>query len=259
MIKQLRYWLKGLTTFLLFPIAAGPLRGYWWGLFCGMRYLRGTYDARDVARLKTLISPGGTFYDVGAHVGYYAMVVSLLLGEGGQVVAFEPLVLNLRFIRQHLRSNRVHNIVLVPAAVGEQAGEASFDLGKGTGRGFLGAASGERVPVVSIDQTWLEGTGRPPDLIKMDIEGGELAALKGARRSLREHRPLLMLAVHSEELRRDCSDLLAALDYALVWFKPNGCIAVPAERPEQLAAVRADWERRPELMPGAAPLPAGMT
>jgi len=236
-----RYGLKRVFAFVVVPIRGGPLKGCLWGAFCGVRYLRGNYDARYIARLRELVVPGDTFYDVGAHVGYYAVVMSRQVGPGGRVVAFEPLPINLRFLRRHLRLNRCDNAELVEAAVGEHPGRATFAAAKGSGRGSLGAGSGASVRVTRIDDVWAEGGSAPPTLIKMDIEGGELSALRGAGRTLHEHRPVVMLAVHGEDLRRDCTACLQAQGYELIWYKPNSCIAVASERLDQLRAVRLAW------------------
>ncbi|TDU31149.1 FkbM family methyltransferase [Panacagrimonas perspica] len=236
-----RYGLKRVLAFVMVPIQGGPLKGCLWGAFCGVRYLRGDYDARYISRLRALAAPGDTFYDVGAHVGYYAVVMSRYLGPTGRVVAFEPLPVNLRFLRRHLRLNRCGNAELVEAAVGEHAGRATFAAAKGSGRGALGAGGGTSVRVTRIDDIWADGNSAPPTLIKMDIEGGELSALRGAGRTLHEHRPVVMLAVHGEDLRRDCTICLQAQGYELIWYKPNSCIAVASERLEQLRAVRLAW------------------
>jgi FkbM family methyltransferase len=236
-----RYALKRVFAFIVVPIQGGPLKGCLWGAFCGIRYLRGDYDARYIVRLRELVAPGDTFYDVGAHVGYYAVVMSRHVGPKGRVVAFEPLPVNLRFLRRHLRLNRCENAHLVEAAVGEHAGRATFAAAKGSGRGALGGSGGTSVRVTRIDDVWADGGTEPPTLIKMDIEGGELSALRGAGRTLHEHRPVVMLAVHGEDLRRECTSCLQAQGYELIWYKPNSCIAVAAERLDQLRAVRRAW------------------
>ncbi len=240
-----RYGVKRLLAFIVVPIQGGPLRGCLWGAFCGIRYLRGDYDARYIARLRDLLLPGDTFYDVGAHVGYYAVCMSRHVGPDGRVVAFEPLPVNLRFLRRHLRLNRCDNAVLVEAAVGEHEGRATFGAAKGSGRGAIGVVIGQSVRVTRIDDVWAGGDRPPPTLIKMDIEGGELMALRGADRTLQEHRPVVMLAVHGEDLRRECTICLQAQGYELVWYKPNSCIAVASERSDQLRAVRLAWAPAP--------------
>ncbi|HEY0975251.1 MAG TPA: FkbM family methyltransferase [Solimonas sp.] len=228
-MKAFRYLLKGLFTWLRVPVWRGPLRGWWFSVFSGMRFIRGTYDDEQVQMILQTLQPGDVFYDIGAHVGYYSLAASRRVGPDGRVVAFEPLPLNLRMLRGHVAANRIANIDVIAAGVSDSRGEACFDLGKGTGRGRLGSGAGRlTVPLVTIDELVAQGRVRPPHFIKMDIEGAELSALRGARRTLSQGLPTVMLSVHSEQLKADCSRLLQEIGYRLL----------PTAKPGQLLAQR---------------------
>lgn len=228
-MKAFRYFLKGLLTWLRWPIPRGPLQGMWFSLFSGMRFIRGTYDDDQVQMILDELQPGDVFYDVGAHVGYYSLAASRRVAAQGSVVAFEPLPLNLRMLQGHVGVNRVANVTVIAAGVSDAPGEACFDLGKGTGRGRLAASSGGlRVSLVSIDDLVSRGTVRPPSFIKMDVEGAELRALQGARHTLSERLPTLMLSVHSAQLKTDCSQFLRDVGYQLL----------PTTKPGQVLARR---------------------
>lgn len=214
-MRQLRYWFKARFVWLRLTIDAGPLKGQRIGAFCGMRFIRGRYDPSAVQALQSLIRPGTTAYDIGAHVGYLSLVAAQCVGPQGRIIAFEPLPLNLRYLRAHLRANRVRNVEVVAACVSDSAGQATFDCGKGTGRGHLIRGSGGQTPVLSIDDEVEAGRLPPPQFIKMDVEGAELEALQGARNTLSQHRPTLLLSVHSEDLRRSCSALLQQIGYQI--------------------------------------------
>lgn len=69
-MSRFRYALKRRFAFLMMPIVAGPLRGAWWSLFSGIRFLRGRYDRSLIEHFATLIDDGDVVYDVGAHIGY---------------------------------------------------------------------------------------------------------------------------------------------------------------------------------------------
>lgn len=214
-MRRLRYWFKARFVWLRFTIDAGPLKGKRIGAFCGMRFIRGRYDASAVDALQSLILPGTTAYDIGAHVGYLSLVAAQCVGPQGRIIAFEPLPLNLRYLRAHLRANHIRNVQVVEACVSDRAGQATFDCGKGTGRGHLVQDSGGHTPVLSIDEEVQAGRLPPPQFIKMDVEGAEFLALQGARHTLSQHRPTVLLSVHSEDLRRSCSELLRQIGYRI--------------------------------------------
>lgn len=214
-MKTLRYWLKARFAWLRVPIRSGPLRGQWIGLFCGMRFIRGRYDRSAVQQFVRLIPRDATVYDIGAHVGYLTMLAAQQVGPQGTVVAIEPLALNLKYLRAHLRANRIANVNVLAACVAETAGFADFDHGKGTGRGRLGTLGHGAMKVVSLDDEIDSGRIPPPHFIKMDVEGAELLALRGALRCLALHRPTVLLSVHSTRLRDDCGALLRTLDYRI--------------------------------------------
>lgn len=214
-LKTFRYALKSALSGWRVPIWAGPLRGHGISLFSGSRFVRGTYDGDEIEGLLARLAPGDVFYDVGAHIGYYSMAAALRVGEAGRVYAFEPLPLNLKMLRGHVDANRMQNIEVIAAGVSAAPGETFFDLAGGTGRGRLGARGELRVELVSIDELVATGRARPPSLIKMDIEGAELLALQGARQTLAQHHPQILLSVHGEDLRQSCSQLLVELGYQL--------------------------------------------
>lgn len=80
-LKRWRYWIKGVTSWVTLPIRSGPLKGYRWGVFTGMRFLRGSYDDEAVQRFLALIRPGDVVFDAGAHVGYYTLAAAKQVGH----------------------------------------------------------------------------------------------------------------------------------------------------------------------------------
>jgi FkbM family methyltransferase len=208
LLRPLRHRLKAAFAGLSVRIPRGPLRGLRWSVATGLPFIRGVYEPLKSEALAEVLRPGQVVYDVGAHVGYFTAVASLEVGPGGHVIAFEPRPLNLRFLHRHVRWNNLSNVRIVEAAVGEAEGEGRFrdDLGTGTGR--LTDADGLPVVVVALDTILRRGDIPPPAAIKIDIEGGELDALRGARGILREHRPVLLLATHGAEVHAKCLEIL---------------------------------------------------
>ena len=163
------------------------------------------------------IRAGSVYFDVGAHIGYYSVMASDLVGPEGRVISFEPRRLNLSYLRSHLRMNRCTNVQVIPAAVGERPGECRFETRIGTGLGYVSDTGNRRVDMVSLDD--LVGSGKlpPPDVIKIDVEGGEMGVLKGATELLRRHRPITVVSTHGDAIREECVAYLEGEGFQVRW------------------------------------------
>jgi FkbM family methyltransferase len=191
--------------------------------------------------LETL-RPGMHFVDVGAHLGYEALLASTLVGESGRVVSFEP---QSRIARWAMRSLRPFSQArVVRSAVADFNGEMEFHELEDARSAFSSAQSGGlpgrlvRVPVVTLSSA-LAQDGRPADFIKVDVEGGELSVLRGARALLERDRPLLVLEAEmpaGEKPRprvRQFDEFLSPLGYRGVSFDFDGQLRLaPLERLE---------------------------
>lgn len=235
---RLRYWLKQRLSWVVVPIRSGPLQGSRFGLFTNARFIRGTYSKREVATIEQVIKPGDIVFDIGAHVGYVTLLASRLVGTG-RVLAFEPSPLNLAYLTRHIRINHLTNVEVFPIAIGLREGRSSFDMtGFGTGRGRLLADPANHHPQVQVnalDELYDQGRLRDPTFIKMDIEGAEGDALRGAARMLARCRPTILLAVHGEAVKQECESLLRGLGYELSYLKPMTVMATPS-RTEEIKA-----------------------
>lgn len=201
------------------PIVAGPLRGRWWlpaSRGKVLRVLGGTYEPEQTALFVEHVRPGATVLDVGANAGYYTLLAATLAGPEGRVVAFEPEPAIARFLRRHVAINRLRNVRVEEAAVSDRDGTARFEGGTGSGTGHLtgAGAGGREVRTVRLD-TLCAASGLAPDAVKMDVEGAEMDALRGARETLARHRPVLFLSTHGPGVHRACLALLRELGYAM--------------------------------------------
>ena len=150
---------------------------------------------------RVRICRGDTVFDLGGNLGTSAMLFARLAGPSGRVVSFEPVYHDL--LARNARENGLANVAVVPAAVGDRCGEADFAI---TDEGIdsridPGGRGGLRrmVPLVTIDEYCRrEGIGRV-NFIKMDIEGAEEPALRGAERTIRTCRPRLSLASYHRD------------------------------------------------------------
>jgi FkbM family methyltransferase len=199
------------------PIIAGRLRGRWWLLASRgkiLRILNGTYEREQTRLFGQLLRPGGTVLDVGANVGYYTLLASVLVGDAGKVHAFEPEPKNAEFLRRHLRINGRRNVTVQQAAVSDRAGTARFAFGGGTGTGHLGETGELEVRTLRLDDYCAEH-GLAPAAIKIDVEGAEMSVLQGARETLARHRPVLFLSTHGPEVHAASLAFLRGLGYGV--------------------------------------------
>ncbi|MFW6078443.1 MAG: FkbM family methyltransferase [Gemmatimonadota bacterium] len=199
------------------PVVSGPLRGRWWlpaSRGKVLRVLGGSYEPEQTRRFEASVLPGGTVLDIGAHVGYYTLLASDLVGDTGTVWAFEPNPRNARFLRRHVEINRCGNVRIVEAAVSDRGGAARFAAGSGSGTGRLADAGALEVRTVRLDE-YCARHGIAPSVLKIDVEGGELAALRGARDLLSRGRPVLFLSTHGADVHRACTALLRSLGYEM--------------------------------------------
>jgi len=158
--------------------------------------LLGERCIEERAIIRSLVKPGMRVLDVGANVGYYALMLAHMVGEHGQVICVEPSPENLPELRLNVERNSLANVSVIPMAVGAENGEARL-LG-GINSGVVADGGAYSIQVKKIDDL---GVGKI-DLLKMDIEGHEGFALDGASRTLAENRPVLFIECHPKLLRR---------------------------------------------------------
>lgn len=162
------------------------------------------YEPESLAWVAEHVQAGAVCLDVGGHMGVYALLMGRLVGPSGRVLTFEPLSANVGFLRRNIALNGLADrVTLVEAAVDtEDGGTVELFVGDGTSEASVHehATRPDRsaVPRISLDsEIQRRGLGRL-DLIKMDIEGAEERALRGAEWSLGRFSPTLLLEVHGD-------------------------------------------------------------
>lgn len=197
-------------------ILQGPLRGRRWlaGSSTHGCWL-GSYEFDKQRVFAATIRPGQVVFDIGAHVGFYTLLSARLVGNRGQVWAFEPAARNLHYLRRHLQLNRVQNVQVVEAAVCNTTGSVAFADGPSASEGRISPDGTTCVTALRLDDFIMEAGVRPPDVLKIDVEGAELDVLQGALSLLTGHKPIIFLATHNATLHAQCCALLAASGYQL--------------------------------------------
>lgn len=154
----------------------------------------GDYEPETRGAIEEILAPGATFVDLGAHVGYYTLLAARAVGPSGRVYAFEPNPTPRAFLERNVEENGLSERVrIVAAAAYDAPGRLEFtadpDFSEGGHLGRVGAAAARsfEVEATSVD-AFLETEGWPRvDLVKMDIEGAEMAALRGMAATIRKN------------------------------------------------------------------------
>lgn len=183
-------------------------------------------DPEQVAEFDQFIghcAPGMVLFDVGAHFGLFALAAVHYGGPTAQAVAMDPSPLAGRVVRFQARANGVADrLRVVQASAGTGSGrQALVAAGIGSAGYFVAPTAdhplSERVEVETVSIDGLAGAaGLTPTHVKIDVEGFELAVLRGGAKAFGSPRPpLLFLELHNEIIRgsggdpRECLDLIA--------------------------------------------------
>jgi FkbM family methyltransferase len=192
-----------------------------------------------------LVQPGMCVYDIGANCGQSTLSLARAVGPTGQVVAFEPVNYNFVNLVANLKLNPWLQVMPVHAAAAQRSGQMEFyfDMDASTEGCLVGvsqplARSNQKminVRAVRLDDYIFENWPAP-QLLKIDVEGGADAVLRGAQTLITEHRPIIYIELHGPEEQKAVRQLLTSCRYKAQtlsgleiqdptagWFNPLVC------------------------------------
>ena len=155
--------------------------------------------------LRRFLAPGSVFVDIGANVGWHTALASSVVGGVGQVYAIEPNPDNARLIAHTIERNGLSNVHLVPIALGESTGFASFRSAIGSNGGFLNHDERDSLdPSVTIVPTMRFDDLDIPrvDVVKIDVEGAEPIVFRGATETIERDHPVIVFEFSCEMTER---------------------------------------------------------
>jgi FkbM family methyltransferase len=225
-IKLCRYIFR--QRFL--PVMDGPLKGYLWSTSSSYDYILGQYEDPGTLKLFTSwLKTDAVFYDIGANVGFHSLLANLIINKG-KIYAFEPMPFVREIFEEHIKRNRQHiinnQIQILPYAISDSEKEVEFsnDIKHRDGNTYIAASgifSGTvdriKLPCQSLDGLMKQGYEKP-DIIKIDVEGAEYDVLVGAKNTLQQYQPNILLATHDCHLpgvQEKCLQFLEELGYRL--------------------------------------------
>lgn len=158
-------------------------------------WLFGTWEPHLTAWMRGRIAPGDLVIDVGAHTGYFTLLASQLVGPTGRVVAIEPSPAFHQALTANIEANGCANVRTVNAAVSDALGQMTFYLERSTNLGGTTAVrprtvvSSFEADAAPLPMLVTEEELAAARLIKIDVEGGEAAAVRGLAPVLHRLRP----------------------------------------------------------------------
>jgi FkbM family methyltransferase len=157
-------------------------------------FLEGERYVLERELLAGMLEPGMHAVDVGANIGYYALLFSAHVGTAGKVTCLEPDPDNLRELVQNVELNGLSHVDVLPLAAGRE--DTTLRLKRGLNATVRREGGDQAISVKPLDGLDL---GRV-DFIKIDVEGFECDVLHGATRLIDQHRPSLFVEVHPDLL-----------------------------------------------------------
>jgi FkbM family methyltransferase len=212
---------QGLTEV---EVAAGGLAGI--RLYLDLQrekdYWLGTYEMELQRAISAFAKPGMVSYDLGANIGYVSLLLARAVSPGGRVIAFEALPSNLERLKTNQHLNPSLNVQTIAGAVSHESGPARFLVHDSMGMGKLAGSAGRdhryrqelRVESITLDDFVFKQENPKPDLIKVDIEGGEALALLGMKRVIQECRPIFLIELHGREAAEMVWEILSNASFS---------------------------------------------
>lgn len=194
--------------------------------------LSGLYETEETAFILDTVKEGGTFVDIGANIGWFAVQAASKVGPAGRVIAIEPRARTCQYLTRSMEANHfMDRAELHHCAAGAEAGR--FSIGWNAKAGNPGGTwslpdarmaqefrdIGHQVEEVEVRTLDSIIAGRPVDVIKIDIEGAEGLALRGGEITIAQSRPVILSEINFTLLPKISG--LSAGDYVR-WLEAKG-------------------------------------
>ncbi|MEM9914737.1 MAG: FkbM family methyltransferase [Planctomycetota bacterium] len=227
-------------------------------------YLDGCSDYEQAAVLAACLKPGGVYFDVGAHVGQFALLGAYLVGASGQSHAFEATPATFEFLKRNAQINTLPQLTINHLAVFSEAGEVTIQVCDPADAAFNSISTPLRpdgsvvdtvqVPAVALAGYCVEHQIEKVDLIKIDVNGPELQVIRGAGSLLEgPDAPVLYVEFNDnttaplDYTTAQMRDEIEGLGYELFTFDTETARIVPEPRREHYEeTVNLVATKRPE-------------
>jgi FkbM family methyltransferase len=171
----------------------------------------GLFETHQLAALRPMVAPGSVVVDAGANIGNHTLFFAKIC-RAAQVHAFEPLRTVFPILERNVVLNGLANVACHNVALGAASGRASLAhfATHNLGASQFRLGEGDDYPMVALDELALDRL----DVLKIDVEGSQLAVLEGGRATIDRHRPLIWIEFRPVAEELDPGDaLLRAMGY----------------------------------------------
>ncbi|MDR3186890.1 MAG: FkbM family methyltransferase [Holosporaceae bacterium] len=176
-------------------------------------FVRGVYDPNLIVVVNALLRKGGVFIDVGANMGYFSLLASRVVGKEGKIFALEPSSRDFGRLQDNIKINNLQKVILpLRLAISGKVGPVKLSVACEE-RSALNTVANEfsfkgveKIDVEEVDSTTIDRFVQKKrvsrvDVLKLDIEGSEVGALRGALSTIERYRPAIMLGINAEALK----------------------------------------------------------
>jgi len=167
-------------------------------------YAYGCLDYWDERVINGMLTPGCICFDIGAHIGYYSLLLSRWVGHTGRVFSYEPMPYTYSFLERNLQHNAALNVRAEQAAAGSRDGVVRMEFPNSGRLSWCTVSDSGDVHVrcTTIDSEVSRLALDRVDFVKIDTEGYELQVLAGAESTIKQLRPKIMFEVNRKALER---------------------------------------------------------
>lgn len=191
-----------------------------------------SWEPKIAALLTKHGKKGSTAVDMGAYLGTHTMALVDVVGTKGKVVTFEPQPWAFDCINQTLKKNNIKNVKVVNAGVSDKKGKIRFCS---DASGSSSVCQERRpsakwkevydIPIITLDSLKLKNVS----VMKIDVEGHELNALKGSKKTIKDSKPVILLEVWSKRKTRlnNVKKFLKEVNYSMKHISGDDYICTP--------------------------------
>jgi FkbM family methyltransferase len=218
---------------------------------CGL-LIFGLFEPFMTEIFRRQIRQGLVVIDIGANIGYYTIIASTLVGPHGKVIAYEPEDNNYSFLLKNIEYNKLDNVVPVRSAVSDRNGKIELHISNDNGLTHAIVANCDVKETVYVTTTTLDHSLKTMgvnkvDILKIDIEGAEIMAIKGMGETIRNNPNIIIFTeFYPKAIRRfgqDPSDFLKSfISFDLsIWVIDEGQKTLTKLNPEEFKGFVDDF------------------
>lgn len=220
----------------------------------------GCYEPHVMEAITDRVPAGGTFIDVGANIGVHSVLAALRAGRGGRILALEASPVTYPILVGNLATAGCPGAAAVPVAVWDAPATIAFShIPHIIGGSHVNPAAHEvgqvfTVPCDTLDNLAAGAGLERVDLVKIDVEGSEIRALLGARKTLCRYRPPIIVEFNRLTLREyggasvfDLYQCVCDLGYRTKILHEDGSITAVAAY-EQMERISRQWTLRLDVL-----------